>query len=551
MTSDCIVCQCRSIICLSNDFSIWYKSELDQSLESVTDTKCKSVSLIQKFFNSFFDLRILECSCKEFSWTIRLITGTESTWEHDHLSLSDCFLKLVYWSTDVFCIKVTEYFCNNLSACSLKCTGTVILTVRSREYRNKYCWLSDLMAANMNIGCIKELLFNLGIRICCWFCSKYFLKCSCPCILCVCKCDLHITVSKYRLFCYFTDFCISNCEFSNLSVFNLCDNISKCRSKQISLIYIVLDFGTHTVTKCHLADCCCNSMTIQCICRYNFSALDIFHEFTVLIHYSIVNRKIILVSFDLEPYKFVSCFLKFRCNNILLKSHINSKGYKCRRYVNILECSWHTVFSSDRRKSETNLCCISTKKCCKWLAPSLWILCHSTEILLECEADLSIISTCCHNLGNWLCHCINSSVVWAPAWQIWIKSITHHRNTVCCSVQNRYFRYHCLCLCHLVFSTMWHKYGTCSDRTVEHLNKSFLRAYIEIRKHRKPCLFYISYFFLYKKAVLLRRNLNLNICFLVSTICIKECTGKIDDLFSSPYKNESWLLCYYCCNCCL
>ena len=27
MTSDCIVCQCRSIICLSNDFSVWYKSE--------------------------------------------------------------------------------------------------------------------------------------------------------------------------------------------------------------------------------------------------------------------------------------------------------------------------------------------------------------------------------------------------------------------------------------------------------------------------------------------------------------------------------------------
>ena len=76
MTSDCIVCQCRSIICLSNDFSVWYKSELDQSLESVTDTKCQTVSFIDPLHNSFFDLRILECSCKEFRRTIRFITGS-------------------------------------------------------------------------------------------------------------------------------------------------------------------------------------------------------------------------------------------------------------------------------------------------------------------------------------------------------------------------------------------------------------------------------------------------------------------------------------------
>ena len=34
--------------------------------EGVADTKGKSVSLIQQFGNSFFDLRILECGCKEF-----------------------------------------------------------------------------------------------------------------------------------------------------------------------------------------------------------------------------------------------------------------------------------------------------------------------------------------------------------------------------------------------------------------------------------------------------------------------------------------------------
>ena len=46
MASDGVVGQCRRILLLSADLTVRNKSQLDQCLESVTDTKCKTVSLI-------------------------------------------------------------------------------------------------------------------------------------------------------------------------------------------------------------------------------------------------------------------------------------------------------------------------------------------------------------------------------------------------------------------------------------------------------------------------------------------------------------------------
>ena len=66
MASNCIVCQCRCILILSYDISVWYKTKLDQCLESITDTKCQTISLIQKLLHCLFQLCVLECSCKEF-----------------------------------------------------------------------------------------------------------------------------------------------------------------------------------------------------------------------------------------------------------------------------------------------------------------------------------------------------------------------------------------------------------------------------------------------------------------------------------------------------
>ena len=74
MTADGVVGQCRRILFLSTDLTVRYQSQFDQGLESIADTKCQTIALIEKLHNSFFDLLVLECGCKEFSRSIRLIT---------------------------------------------------------------------------------------------------------------------------------------------------------------------------------------------------------------------------------------------------------------------------------------------------------------------------------------------------------------------------------------------------------------------------------------------------------------------------------------------
>src|SRR5699024_5681547 len=124
---------------------IWNQSKFNQRLESVADTKCQSVSFIQKLHNRLFDLRILECGCKEFRGAVRLITCGKSTREHDDLCFTDSFFKDFHRIADILCRQVLEDSGDHLRAGTFKRSCTVILTVGSRKYRNKYGRLCQLM----------------------------------------------------------------------------------------------------------------------------------------------------------------------------------------------------------------------------------------------------------------------------------------------------------------------------------------------------------------------------------------------------------------------
>ena len=236
----------------------------------------------------------------------------------------------------------------------------------------------------------------------------------------------------------------------------------------------MLDLYAKCVTECHLGNGCCNTMTIQCISRNDFAALDIIVKFFILIHDSCVIRQIVLIVWCTEPYQFVSCFFKFRSDDILDLRYIYCKGNECRRYVDLVESTGHTVLTSDGRKSESHLCRICTKKCGERLAPSLRIFGHAAEVFLEGEADLLVVTTCCNDSCNRFCHCVGSSMIWAPRGQIRVKSIAHHRYSIGLAILYRNFCYHALCLGKLILTAVWHKYASGSDRTVEHLNEAFL-----------------------------------------------------------------------------
>ena len=138
---------------------------------------------------------------------------------------------------------------------------------------------------------------------------EYFLQSTFPCILSFCYSDHCISIREVTITSYFTDHCISNGKFANFVCRNFQNDIAKSRCKEISRIKIVLNLHAHTITKCHLRNCCCNTMAVKCISRNNFAFLHIFMKFLILIHDSCIIRKIILIFRCTKPYQFISCFL--------------------------------------------------------------------------------------------------------------------------------------------------------------------------------------------------------------------------------------------------
>src|SRR5699024_6905475 len=109
--------------------------------------------------------------------------------------------------------------------------------------------------------------------------SKYLFQSSFPCTFCLVQPDHTVSIGEASIVCHLTDHSIGNLEISNFSGRYLCDQVSKARCEEVSRIQIVLDLYAAAVSKCHLADCRRNPVTVQGISRYDPAVSYIFMEF--------------------------------------------------------------------------------------------------------------------------------------------------------------------------------------------------------------------------------------------------------------------------------
>ncbi len=127
----------------------------------------------------------------------------------------------------------------------------------------------------------------------------------------------------------------------------------------------------------------------------------------------------------------------------------------------------------------------------------------------------------------------------APRRKIRIKAITHHSHEIRFSLKNGELRNHGLNLRELVFTAVRHKYRRRADRAVKHLDKSLLRAYVEVGQRIEPRLFNVSHIMRLKRIPFLVRNLNRYVRLLMRSVRVKESPAYIDDLFASPLKHKA------------
>ena len=162
----------------------------------------------------FHNLWISKNRSDKLSWTVRLITCTETAWEHKYLRLFYRCLKCIYWLYYLAFCHVFKYDCLYICTCKFKCFCCVIFTVCTREYRYKYLRSCNLVLCRVNSFCIEKfvLKFNL-FNI--WACREYTLKFACPVLKCFFHWNYCITIYKFGIVCY----------KSNLLV--LCHNLIK------------------------------------------------------------------------------------------------------------------------------------------------------------------------------------------------------------------------------------------------------------------------------------------------------------------------------------
>ena len=182
-------------------------------------------------------------------------------------------------------IQILEYLGNNLRSRSFKCLCAVVLAVGSRKYRNKHGGLSDLVGADVYVFGIIEALIHTFSGIICLRTGtslKDFFQRRFPGFQSLCHRDLHILVFQAGAVCHFTDYCISDRQFSYLSICHFTDDITKSWGEEISLIYVVLDLHAFLISEGHLGYSGGNTVTVQGIGRKDPSGLDIFSEFSIL-----------------------------------------------------------------------------------------------------------------------------------------------------------------------------------------------------------------------------------------------------------------------------
>ena len=131
----------------------------------------------------------------------------------------------------------------------------------------------------------------------------------------------------------------------------------------------------------------------------------------------------------------------------------------------------------------------------------------------------------------------------APARQVRIKAIAHHRNRIAFSFEYRKLRHHRLRLGQLIFSSIWHKYGARSDRAVKHLDQSLLRAAVQICQCLQPFFADICNLSSCKIFVCLRWHLHLDGRLLMRAVRVKEGSGNVYDLLVPPDQHQTRLLC--------
>ena len=218
---------------------------------------------MKKLHNLFRDLFVSECSCDKFTGSVRLITGRETTGEHDDLALADALYKSIYGISDISRILILEYEYGSLRTRTLKCLCGIVLTVGTREYGNEYLRLGNLVLGDQDIaaciyGCLHDTLLNLDLignlritnRI--GNCREDLLKSAGPSVNCFIHADGDAAAGKCSRIRNMSDHGNGKSQSREILLCHLKNDAAVILCNKVFLAACAVDGDTETVTEGHL-----------------------------------------------------------------------------------------------------------------------------------------------------------------------------------------------------------------------------------------------------------------------------------------------------------
>ena len=165
MASDCVVCQCGTVLVCVHNLTKGYKTKLDECLEAVTDTAHKTIAILEKLVYLLGNCLVSEECCDELTGAVGLVTAGETAGDEYHL----CGLKLICKVLYRLCNCCRRKVLDNNNLCLRTCVthylSGVELTVCSGEYGDKNLRSCYLDSRSDNLVALEVESGNLTIAL--------------------------------------------------------------------------------------------------------------------------------------------------------------------------------------------------------------------------------------------------------------------------------------------------------------------------------------------------------------------------------------------------
>ena len=423
MAADGIVGQSRGLLVLADDLSVRNKAQLDQGLESVADSKGKTVSVVQKVGDSLLDHGVAESGRKELGAAVRFVARGESARKHDDLGPGNGIRKGLGGIADILRAEIGKDAGNGPGTRCPEGRGSIIFAVCSGEDRNENSGLGNLVCAD----CHSSALVYGGFDRCRIFFGsggEDLLERLLPGRDHIGDRNTLAVIGEDRVFsaCHCSDdapvkaFNIS--KGRQIIRRHLGQHIAHGIAEQILHAQFFDKCHAVAIAEGHLGGCGQNAVAVKGISRLNLSLPHEGSDHVVHMHDVVVYRNIELILLDAELDENIACSLEFGCHDVLRLSDIDREGDQCGRDIDVdpflAEGAGHGILAADTGKTETDLGVIGAEQGGQGLAPPGGFLGHAPEILLESEVEVSVIAALCHDLGHGLSDRVNRAVVRTP-----------------------------------------------------------------------------------------------------------------------------------------